>query len=71
MIGEGLDVSKLDEGGSRKILIEQVLWGILQTHAKMKEYLSIGFKNHPSISSEYVRFLVQNASVGRVARLEQ
>ena len=36
----------------------------------MKEYLKVGFKNHPSVSSEYVRFLIQNASVGRVERLE-
>ena len=71
IIGEGLDIDKLDERRSRKILAKRVLWGILQTHAKMKEYLSIGCKNHPSISSEYARFLVQNASVGRVARLEQ
>ena len=32
--------------------------------------MKIGFKNHPSTSSEYVRFLIQNASVGRVIRLE-
>lgn len=71
IIGEGLDVDKSDVGESRKVLARRVLWGILQTHAKMKEYLSVGFKNHPSVSSEYVRFLVQNASVGRVTKLEQ
>ena len=36
----------------------------------MREYLRVGFKNHPSISSEYVRFLIQHASVGKVDRLE-
>ena len=37
---------------------------------KMKEYIRIGIKKHPSISSEYVRFLIQKASLGRVAKLE-
>ena len=30
----------------------------------------MGIKNHHSISSEYVRFLIQKASLGRVAKLE-
>ena len=37
---------------------------------KMKEYLRVGIKNHPSISSEYVRFLIQNSGVGKVAKLQ-
>ena len=67
---EGLDVDKQDKPGARKQLAKRALWGIIQTHGKMREYLRVGFKNHPSISSEYVRFLIQNASVGKVDRLE-
>ena len=52
-------------------LARRALWGVLQTQMKMKEYIRIGIKNHPSISSEYVRFLIQKASLGRVARLEK
>ena len=70
IIGEGLDVDKTNETHSRKMLARRALWGILQTHAKMREYLRVGFKNHPSVSSEYVRFLIQNASAGKVSKLE-
>ena len=63
-------MNKQDKEGARKQLARRALWGVIQTHGKMKEYLKVGFKNHPSVSSEYVRFLIQNASVGRVERLE-
>ena len=36
----------------------------------MKEYLKYGFKNHPSISSEYVRFLIKNSGMGKIIKLE-
>ena len=29
-----------------------------------------GIENHPSISSEYVRFLVANCGLGRISKLE-
>ena len=70
MVIEGLDVDKQDKEGARKQLAKRALWSVIQTHGKMKEYLKVGFKNHPSVSSEYVRFLIQNASVGKVDRLE-
>ena len=70
VVVEGLDVDKQDKDRARKQLAKRALWGVIQTHGKMKEYLKVGFKNHPSISSEYVRFLIQHASIGRVERLE-
>ena len=36
----------------------------------MREYKRIEFKNHPTISFEYVCFLVKNAIVGGVTCLE-
>ena len=35
-----------------------VLWGTLCTHGVMQEYTKYGIAHHPSISSEYVKFLV-------------
>ena len=35
-----------------------VLWGILKTHAVMQEYIEKDFRNHPSMASEFVRFVV-------------
>lgn len=70
VVREGLDVIKNDELKSRKVLARRDLWGFLQTHVKMREYTRVGIKNHPSISLEYFRFLIQKASLGRVAKLE-
>ena len=70
VVREGLDVIKSNAEKSKRVLARRALWGVLQTHMKMKEYIRIGIKNHPSISSEYVRFLIQKASLGRVSRLE-
>ena len=69
-VGEGLDIDKSDELKSRKTLARRALWGVLQTHMRMKEYLRVGIKNHPSISSEYVRFLIQKSAVGKVEKLQ-
>ena len=45
--------------GHPHVMRPTVLWGILKTHAVMKEYIDTDFKNHPSsMASEYVRFLV-------------
>ena len=70
IVGEGLDIDKSNELLSRKTLARRVLWGVLQTHGKMREYIKVGFKNHHSVSSEIVWFLVQNSSVGKVPKLE-
>ena len=35
-----------------------VLWGTFRTHAVMQEYIQFNIEHHPSISSEYVKFLV-------------
>jgi len=69
-VREGLDVNKVEEAGSRKVLARRAVWSVLKTHAKMTEYTWIGFKNHPSISSVYVRFLIKNTSIGQVIKLE-
>ena len=65
-----MDVDRSNSSRSRKVLAKRALWGVLKTHAKMMEYTRIGFKNHPLISSVYVRFLIKNASIGRVIKLE-
>ena len=44
--------------GHPQVMRPTVLWGILKTHAVMKEYIDTEFKNHPSMASEYVCFLV-------------
>jgi hypothetical protein len=47
-----------------------VLWSVLRTHDVMAEYLAKDFGNHPSISSELVRFLATNSGNEKVEELE-
>ena len=37
-----------------------VLWGTFCTHGVMQEYMSYNIEHHPSIASDYVKFLVLN-----------
>jgi hypothetical protein len=46
-----------------------VLWASFQTHDGMAEYLTMKFKNRPSISSEYVKFLASNSGIEAVGQL--
>lgn len=42
-----------------------MLWGILETHAVMQEYIHYTIQYHSLISAEYVTYLVINrASIG-------
>ena len=48
-----------------------VLWATLATHQVMREFMEHRIENHPSISSEYVRFLVAHSGLTRLDRLEK
>ena len=63
-------VSEFLDAADAKTLSIGVLWGTLSTHQVMREYMSFGIENHPSISSEYVRFLVANCGLERINKLE-
>jgi hypothetical protein len=38
-----------------------ILWGVFQTHDVMDSYESSNFEDHPSMASEYVKFLLKNS----------
>jgi hypothetical protein len=40
----------------------RILFGMLKVHDVMADYLRLEIKNHPSVSSEYVKFLASHAS---------
>jgi hypothetical protein len=46
-----------------------VLWATFKTHDVMANYSTHKFMNHPSISSEYVKFLAQNSALEAVVKL--
>jgi len=46
---------------SRAKMAGAALWDNFRTHIMMEEYMRFGIENHPSISSEYVKFLITNS----------
>ena len=48
-----------------------ILYGTLRTHDVMAEYSKARFKNHPSVSSEYIRFLSTNSGFESLKTLEE
>ena len=59
-------VSEILDATNSKVLSIGVLWGTFATHQVMRDYMKHGIENHPSISSEYVRFLVANAGLNKM-----
>lgn len=64
-VAEHMDASEA------KSMAVGVLWATLATHQVMREYMEHGIENHPSISSEYVRFLVAHSGLTRLDKLER
>ena len=54
-------VREIMDTHSREEMVGVVLWGNFEIYRMMDEYMRFGMKNHPSISSEYVKFLVINS----------
>jgi hypothetical protein len=48
----------------------RVLFAMLQTHDEMTKFVLAEIKNHPVISSEYVKFLASHSPMALVRRLE-
>ena len=46
-----------------------VLFAAFKTHDIMAVYMSHKFENHPSVSTEYVKFLATNSGSEKVAKL--
>jgi hypothetical protein len=48
--------------GDNASICSHILWGVFCTHDVMAEYRKMKFRDHPAISSEYVKFLASNNS---------
>ena len=62
-------VSEVLDATDTRVLSLGVLYGTFSTHQVMREYSRYGIENHPSISSEYVRFLVANSGLTKIEAL--
>ena len=63
-------VSEVLDASDSRILGMGILWATLATHQVMRDYLKHGIENHPSMSSEHVRFLVANSGLSKMKNLE-
>ena len=63
-VSEVLDVS------DTRVLGTGILWATFATHQVMREYMRHGIENHPSMASEYVRFLVANSGLSKMEKME-
>lgn len=61
-LARSLIVSK-DEA-EREQLCLLLMWATLREHKRMAEYIKHEFKDHPSVASEYVKFLATNSHSG-------
>ena len=58
------------DSNDHRALGVSLIWGTFATHQVIREYQSYGIENHPSIASEYVRFLVYNSGAHKIELLE-
>jgi len=65
----GISFELLD-AKEHKALAVSVLWGTFGTHQVIRTYQQHGIENHPSMASEYVRFLVAHTDSNRVEAMQ-
>jgi len=61
---------ELQDAKEHKALAVSVLWGTFGTHQVLRSYQQHGIENHPSMASEYVRFLVAHTDSNRVEAMQ-
>ena len=61
---------ELADAKEHKALAVSVLWGTFGTHQVVRTYQEHGIENHPSMASEYVRFLVAHTDSNRVEAMQ-
>jgi hypothetical protein len=58
-------------GKGRRAICPVILWAVFRTHDKMAAFEIANFEDHPSIASEYVKFLATNSGLEVVSKLEE
>jgi hypothetical protein len=68
-LARSLSVSAKDT--DRERLTVRMLWAALRAHMIIEEYVQAEFKDHPTVASEYVKFLATNSGYETVAALQR
>jgi len=64
-------ISEMLDSSDHESLGSGLIWGTFATHQVLRDYQKHGISNHPSIASEYVRFLVNNCGAVKIAALDK
>jgi hypothetical protein len=59
----------LTAGGNREVC-PKVFHAVIQAHDVMAHYKELNFRDHPSVSSEFVKFLSTNTGIDSIEQLE-
>jgi hypothetical protein len=57
--------------GRNDVIVKQIFWDVIRSQDIMARYKNSGFKNDPSVSSEYVKFLIMNTGMESIDQLEK
>jgi hypothetical protein len=55
--------------GRNDVIAKQIFWAVIRSQDIMARYKNSGFKNDPSMSSEYVKFLIMNTGMDVVDQM--
>ena len=55
--------------GDPDSVCSHILWSCFRTHDVMASYVAMQFENHPSINSEYIKFLATNSGNNKVENM--
>jgi uncharacterized protein YneF (UPF0154 family) len=55
--------------GRNDIIAQQIFWAVIWSHYIMAQFKDKSFKNDPSVSAEYVKFLIMNTGMDLVDQL--
>jgi hypothetical protein len=58
-------------GKGRLAICPVILWSVFRTQDKMAAFKIANFEDHPSVASEYVKFLAMNSGLEVVSKLEE
>jgi hypothetical protein len=58
-------------GKGPESICPQILWAVFRTHDQMAGFEDANFENHPSIASEFVKFLATNTGIEGMGVLQE
>ena len=65
------EVRAIEANGSPYRNTARVIYTLLRCHDAMAEYTNLGFKDHPAVAAEYVKFLATHSAHQDLAKMKK